>query len=55
MIIIQDLGQGKEPDGIMVTLMKANRIIHSELELNLHQETLFQILLCVMVVHHNKN
>ena len=45
MIIIQGLGQEKEPDGKMLTQMRANRIIHSELELNPHQETLSQILL----------
>jgi hypothetical protein len=54
MTIVQGLGQEKEPDGIILMLMKVNRIIHSELELNLHQETLSQILLYVMVVHHNK-
>ena len=54
MIIVQGLGQEKEPDGIMLMLMKVNRIIHSELELNLHQEILSLIHLYVMVVHHNK-
>jgi hypothetical protein len=54
MTIVQGLGQEKEPDGIMFMLMKANRIIHSELDLKLHQEILSQILLCAMVVHHNK-
>lgn len=55
MIIILDLGLGKGADGIIIWLMKVNRIIRSELELNLYRETLSQILLCVIVVHHNKN
>lgn len=65
MAIGQGLGQEKEkePDGIMLTLMKANRIIHSELDLNLNQEMLSlnlnqeklsKILLYVMVVLNNK-